>query len=86
MMQAVGLPCWACLGTSGLRSVVLPSLPLAAEIVIFADHDRSGIGAAYSAAERFSAQGRRVGVAVPPKAGADFNDLLQAGTSMEGTT
>lgn len=86
VMQAVGLPCWACLGTSNLRSVELPPPPLAVEVTIFADNDRSGITAANAAAERFYGQGRRVRIAKPPQAGADFNDLLQAGKKREITT
>lgn len=79
VVQAVGMPCWACLGTSGLRSVTLPCPPLAAEVVIFADHDRCGIDAANAAAERLHAQGRRVRIALPPEPDTDFNDLLCAG-------
>ncbi len=78
VMEAVEMPCWACLGTSGLRAVVLPRPPSAAEVVIFADNDPSGIGAARTAAHRLSAEGRHVRIALPPKQATDFNDLLRA--------
>jgi hypothetical protein len=45
-MRASGRPGWAALSTAGLRSVILPPLPIAAEVVIAADHDRHGEGRA----------------------------------------
>ena len=77
MRAEPGLPVWACLGTSGLRSVVLPPLPLAAEVVILADGDEAGETAAQAAARRFIAEGRRVSIARPSR-GCDFNDLAAA--------
>jgi len=78
-MQATGLPAWAALSAGGVRALILPPLPLAAEIIIAADNDETGVGqaAARDAAARWVAEGRRVRVALPPTAGTDFNDLIR---------
>jgi putative DNA primase/helicase len=79
-MQASGLPGWAALSTSGLRSLVLP--PELRMIVIAADADANGAGeaAARIAAERWLSEGRKVRIATPPlipgQKKADFNDLI----------
>ena len=77
VMVACGLPTWAALSAGNLAAVRLPDLPLAAEVVIAADHDASGTGRRFAerAAERFVREGRRVRIALPPTVG-DFNDLL----------
>ena len=77
-MTATGSPVWAALSTSGMISLVLPRLPLAAAVVILADHDANGAGerAARAAAQRWLAEGRRVRIALPPEPGTDFADLL----------
>jgi hypothetical protein len=77
-MLASGLPGWTALSTAGLRTLILPPLPIAAEVVIAADHDRhgQGQGAAYAAADRWLADGRRVRIALPPRPDTDFNDLI----------
>jgi len=72
-MQATGRPAWAALSTSGLRSLELPDD--AHEVTILADGDEPGEQAARNAAQRWSMEGRRVGIARPPP-GLDFNDLL----------
>ncbi len=71
-----GLAVWAALSTSGLEQVQLPAQ--ARRIIILADHDASGAGlrAAEATARRLRAEGREVAIALPPKAGEDFNDLL----------
>lgn len=76
-----GLPVWAGMNAGGLRDVVLPPLPLGRRVVIFADNDRHGCGqaAAYDAADRLVAEGRKVKVIVPPEPGTDFNDILMEG-------
>ncbi len=74
---AARLPAWAALSTSGLRGLVLPELPCAAEVVIAADHDTPGLAAAEALAERALSEGRRVRIAKPPEPGQDFNDLLR---------
>jgi putative DNA primase/helicase len=77
VMQACGLPGWAALSASGLSSLILP--PEAAKLLICADNDANGTGqrTAVEAAQRFLHEGRRVRFAMPPKSGADFNDLLR---------
>src|SRR4051794_23463567 len=81
-MTATGSPVWAALSTSGMVSLVLPPLPLAATVVILADHDANGAGerAARAAAARWLAEGRRVRIALPPVPGTDFNDILSGAT------
>jgi putative DNA primase/helicase len=81
VQQATGIPTWAALSTSGIKSLVLPDLPLATHIIIGADNDTSGQGlkAAEIAAERWSLEGRRVRIALPPTSGTDFNDVLLYG-------
>jgi putative DNA primase/helicase len=71
-MQATGLPAWAALSTSGLRSLDLPNVD---EVIILADGDDAGEAAARSAAQRWRLKKRRVRIAHAPK-GYDFNDLL----------
>ena len=75
--QATGIPTWAAMSTSGLKTLILPPLPLAAEIVIAADNDAAGDRAARKAADRWIAEGRTVKIAKPPTEGDDFNDILK---------
>ncbi len=84
VLQATGIPMWACLGKGGLRAVIVPPLPLAAKVTIFADLDPNGGGeaAARELAERLVNDGRRVAIARPP-IGSDFNDTLIAGGQTE---
>ena len=79
VQQASGIPAWAALSTSGMRSLELP--PDINMVVICADNDVNGAGeiAAKAAAERWIAEGRRVRIAMPPNVDTDFNDLLQRG-------
>ena len=65
VLEATGLPVWAALSASYFMGLVLPALPLAAEVVIAADHDDAGIGAAEKAAALWSAQGRKVSITYP---------------------
>jgi len=74
IMDATGILTWAGISAGGIKALILPSLPMASEVVIAADNDPPGIKAANEAAERWTAEGRRVRIAVPP-AGTDFNDL-----------
>ena len=78
-MQARPCPTWAALSTSGLRSLVLPN-SIRTRIVILADGDEPGDAAAQACRARWMAEGRRVGIARPPR-GMDFNDLAMAGAS-----
>ena len=77
VMQATGIPTWACLGTSGMHAVVLPPLPSASTVTIFADGDEAGEKAARKLAKRLTGEQRRVSIARPPL-GKDFNDTLRA--------
>jgi phage/plasmid primase-like uncharacterized protein len=82
-MQATGIPVWAAISAGGIEALRLPDPPLAAEVVIFADHDPVGCRAAETAAERWHAQGRKVRICLPPKPDTDFNDLLRAENALE---
>jgi Toprim domain len=75
VMEATRRPTWASLSASGMRAVELPPLPLAAHVVIAADHDPAGLAAAERLAERLFSEGRHVRIAKPPTPGQDFNDL-----------
>jgi DNA primase len=77
--QATGIPTWAGLSTSGIRSMLLPPLPLASDVTIAADHDANGAGqkAARTAARRWMREGRQVRIALPPEPDTDFNTMLQ---------
>ena len=72
-MQATGYPTWAALSTSGLRCLELPRE--VRDVIVLADGDEAGEGAARDCALRWKRQGRRVRIARPPR-GADFNDVL----------
>jgi hypothetical protein len=80
IQESTGIASLAALSANGLEALVLPPLPLAAEVVICADNDRhkggTGEQAAERAAARWTAEGRRVRVAMPGIDGLDFNDLL----------
>jgi hypothetical protein len=72
-MQATGHPAWAALSTSGLRSLDLPAD--VRDVIVLADGDKAGEGAARYCALRWKRQDRRVRIARPPH-GMDFNDML----------
>jgi putative DNA primase/helicase len=76
VMQATGLAVWAALGAGNLAHVLIPDI--VHEVIVAADHDQNGVGqrAAYRAAYRFIAQGRKVYIAIPSHPGNDFNDML----------
>jgi phage/plasmid primase-like uncharacterized protein len=74
-MQASGMPAWAALSTSGLRTLELPDE--VRDVIILADGDMAGEAAAQIAALRWKQRGRRVRIARAPH-GMDFNDLLLA--------
>lgn len=73
---ATGLPTWAALSAGGMKNLILPTLPLAAEIILCADHDEPGRKAAEAAAQRMIAEGRRVRIATPKNIGNDWNDEI----------
>jgi phage/plasmid primase-like uncharacterized protein len=80
VQQATGIPTWAALSAGGIERLELPTLPLAAEVVIAADADEDGLRAANQAARRWLREGRSVRIATPP-VGRDFNDLLREGAA-----
>jgi DNA primase len=84
-MRATGLPGWAALSTSGLRSLDLPAER--PHVTILADGDAAGEAAAQAAALRWRREGRRVRIARPPQ-GLDFNDVLlgKAASLMEAAS
>lgn len=79
VLVACSIPVWAALSAAGIRSLVLP--PEAKSIIICADHDASGTGehAAYGAAARWLAEGRRVRIAMPTEPNTDMADVLMGG-------
>ncbi len=79
VQEATGLPTWAVLSASNFMGLVLPALPLAAEVVIAADNDenRAGMDAAEKAAALWVSQGRKVSITQPPTPGTDFNDMAR---------
>lgn len=74
VLQETGLPVWACLSTSGMRSVIVPDE--ISEIVIAADNDPPGIQAAKVTALRLATSGKSVKIIHPDRDGTDFNDRL----------
>jgi phage/plasmid primase-like uncharacterized protein len=77
VLQATGRRTWAALSAAGLIALELPPLPIAASVLIAADHDQVGLEAAQHLAKRLVLEGRRIRIAKPPKPGTDFNDLLR---------
>jgi putative DNA primase/helicase len=73
VQQATSLPTWATLGTSGMKSVEVPTS--LRSLIIAADADSAGVSAAEHARLRFIRQGRRVRVVLPP-VGNDFNQMV----------
>ena len=72
-IQGAGLPAWAALSTSGLRSLDLPND--ARDIIVLADGDNPGEAATQACGLRWKSEVRRVRIVRPPQ-GLDFNDLL----------
>lgn len=79
-LQMTGTPTWAALSSSGLMTVELPALPMAASVFILVDLDPAGEQAAQVAATRFTGEGRRVNL-VRPTIGRDINDVLRKVTA-----
>jgi putative DNA primase/helicase len=71
-------PVWAMGNANNMRR--FPVLKDIAELVICADHDKSGVGrqAADECADRWEAAGRKVEVLMPEKVGTDFNDWIKS--------
>jgi hypothetical protein len=71
------VPTWSCVSANGIKSFVWPSG--LERLVIFADHDPSGVGqaAANALAARATAAGLEVRILVPTTAGADWLDVYK---------
>ena len=67
---------WACLSTSGMKSIILPPPDVTPMVVILADNDGSGIKAAKELADRLTKEGRKVYPITPERAGDDMNSIL----------
>ena len=78
VMKATGISTWAAISAGNIPKLILPALPLAAEVIICADNDENGCGQKFAraAAMRWLAEGRKVRIALPPAVGSDFNDIL----------
>lgn len=76
VMQATGLPVWACLTANGIENVKLPDC--VKRVLIYADNDRfsTSEGAAKKAARRFCMEGRNGEIYTPPTVGTDYNDYF----------
>lgn len=77
VMQSTGMPGWAALSTSGMKTLVLPDT--VNEVVILADADEPGEAAARTAASRWTRLGRLARIARPTGGKKDFNDLFRDG-------
>lgn len=79
VIEATGMAAWAVLSSSNYKSFILPTLDIVGEIIIAADNDENGVGlsTAHEAAQIWQRQGRNARIALPPKQGQDFNDLLR---------
>lgn len=73
LIQMMGKPTWALLGTSGYKSVVLPEN--IRTVILAPDGDDAGQAVILEAAARLAGQGREVRVAKLP-AGQDWCDVL----------
>lgn len=74
---AFQVPTWSCVSANGIKTFLWP--PDLERLVIFADHDLSGVGqaAANDLAARAAAAGLEVRILVPTIAGADWLDVHQ---------
>ena len=78
VMVLWGIPCWACLGTSGLKGFEPPTG--IKELIVFADRDENGAGqtAAIKLAQKLKKK-MAVQIQVPDGQAKDLNQLLQEG-------
>ena len=74
---ATALPVWAALCAGGLARLIVPAEVLL--VVICADHDAAGLGAAQTLAQRLLVAQRRVKILTPDTPGADWADLQEVG-------
>ncbi len=73
LMQMMGEPAWAVLGTSGFKTIVLPEN--IRQVILAPDGDDAGRAVIQEAAQRLAGQGREVRAAKLP-AGKDWCDVL----------
>jgi hypothetical protein len=69
------VPVWALLSAGGIQSC--PVIPDVRQLIIFADHDETGLSAAHHCARRYSGSGVEAAIRHPPTPKADFNDVQQ---------
>jgi putative DNA primase/helicase len=79
-VQLFGVPLWACLGASRMKSLWLP--PEVERVTIFADRDKPGHDSALQAKARFLMQ-CSVSVRFPPEGCNDWNDALKYAEAAE---
>lgn len=72
--EVTGWPVWAAVSAGGLAAVEIPAG--VGQVVIAADADAAGLEAARKLARRLLAEGRKVRMAVPPRNGADWLDVV----------
>lgn len=75
-IQLTGIPCWATLGTERFARVAL--LPRVTRLILFLDNDVGGRRAETLACAAY--RGCEIEARYPAAAGADWNDVLLAGT------
>jgi putative DNA primase/helicase len=79
---ATGLRVWAGICAGGMARLIVP--PEVHLIVICADHDSAGLGAARALARRLLAEHRRVKMLTPNIQGADWADVAAQGVDDGG--
>jgi hypothetical protein len=72
--QMTGWPTWATISAGGMERLELPDS--IREVLVAADHDPAGLNAARALVRRLLQEGRRVRLAIPPRPGADWLDVL----------
>jgi putative DNA primase/helicase len=79
-----GVPCWSALDAGGLSKWQI--LTDVSEVLIFADNDQNTVGqkSAHTLRSRCEADGKRVAVHIPEKAGTDWNDVYKAKETRSG--